>query len=92
MKISTHGNCEFILDIEISTCIFVVLYSLLASGSDDVQVIIWDPFRHKSVTSIRTGHQGNIFSAKVSCCVQAVSFMQAQLSYFRRVRDLEFLT
>ncbi|XP_064601021.1 WD and tetratricopeptide repeats protein 1-like [Liolophura sinensis] len=38
--------------------------TLLASGSDDVQVIIWDPLRHKSLTTIRTGHQGNIFSVK----------------------------
>jgi len=39
--------------------------SLLASGSDDVQVIIWDPFRKKQLTTIRTGHNGNIFSVKV---------------------------
>lgn len=38
--------------------------TLLASGSDDVQIIIWDPLRHRKVTSIRTGHQGNIFSVK----------------------------
>ncbi|XP_025099110.1 WD and tetratricopeptide repeats protein 1-like [Pomacea canaliculata] len=38
--------------------------SLLASGSDDVQVILWDPFLHRSKTIIRTGHQGNIFSVK----------------------------
>lgn len=38
--------------------------TLLASGSDDVQVILWDPFRKKKVTNIRTGHQGNIFSIK----------------------------
>lgn len=38
--------------------------SLLASGSDDVQVIVWDPFRHKLLSTIRTGHSGNIFSVK----------------------------
>lgn len=38
--------------------------SLLASGSDDVQVIVWDPFRHKKLATIRTGHSGNIFSVK----------------------------
>lgn len=38
--------------------------SLLASGSDDVQIIIWDPFRKRKLTSIQTGHQGNIFSVK----------------------------
>lgn len=38
--------------------------TLLASGSDDVQVIIWDPFHHKSLTTIPTRHEGNIFSVK----------------------------
>ena len=38
--------------------------SLLASGSDDVQVKVWDPFRHRSVGSIMTGHTGNIFTVK----------------------------
>lgn len=38
--------------------------SLLASGSDDVQVIVWDPFLHRPLSIIRTGHQGNIFSVK----------------------------
>lgn len=37
---------------------------LLASGSDDTTVIIWDPFRHKSIQSIPTPHIGNIFSVK----------------------------
>ena len=46
-----------------------VCFSLLASGSDDVQVLLWDPFRKRKVTNIRTGHQGNIFSIKVSSCI-----------------------
>ena len=37
---------------------------LLASGSDDVRVIVWDPFRGKKVQEITTGHEGNIFSVK----------------------------
>ncbi len=37
---------------------------ILASGSDDRQVFIWDPFRGKPLTSINTGHDGNIFSVK----------------------------
>lgn len=37
---------------------------LLASGSDDVQVILWDPFRHRKLSTIETGHHGNIFSIK----------------------------
>ena len=36
----------------------------LASGSDDVRVIIWDPFNGKKVQSLTTGHTGNIFSVK----------------------------
>lgn len=38
--------------------------SLLASGSDDTTVIIWDPFRHKCVQTVTTPHIGNIFSVK----------------------------
>ncbi|KAK3596933.1 hypothetical protein CHS0354_002500 [Potamilus streckersoni] len=38
--------------------------TLLASGSDDVQIMIWDPFKKKSKAIIHTGHQGNIFSVK----------------------------
>ncbi|KAK6170193.1 hypothetical protein SNE40_018646 [Patella caerulea] len=38
--------------------------TLLASGSDDVQIILWDPFSHKQLSSLRTGHQGNIFAVK----------------------------
>ena len=37
---------------------------LLASGSDDSTVIIWDVFRHKKQNIIATGHGGNIFSVK----------------------------
>lgn len=37
---------------------------LLASGSDDHDVIIWDPVRVASKNVIKTGHLGNIFSVK----------------------------
>lgn len=37
---------------------------ILASASDDVQVIFWDPFRHKKLHTIQTGHRGNVFSVK----------------------------
>uniref|UniRef100_A0AAQ6A9L2 WD and tetratricopeptide repeats 1 n=1 Tax=Amphiprion ocellaris TaxID=80972 RepID=A0AAQ6A9L2_AMPOC len=37
---------------------------LLASGSDDQHAIIWDPFRHKKLTTMHTGHAANIFSVK----------------------------
>lgn len=38
--------------------------SLLGSGSDDLTAVIWDPHRRKKLTTIRTGHLGNIFSLK----------------------------
>lgn len=41
------------------------LLSLLASGSDDVSVIIWNPYRRQQVATMQTGHTGNIFSVKV---------------------------
>lgn len=37
---------------------------LLASGSDDGRVIIWDPFKQKQILDVMTPHQGNIFSVK----------------------------
>lgn len=41
------------------------LSSLLASGSDDLDIVLWDPLTKKLVTKIQTGHSGNIFSVKV---------------------------
>lgn len=38
--------------------------SVLASASDDLHVILWDPFRYKQIHDIATGHTGNIFSVK----------------------------
>lgn len=38
--------------------------NLLASGSDDRSVIIWDPFNGTKKTIVKTGHEGNIFSVK----------------------------
>lgn len=37
---------------------------VLASGSDDTQVRIWDPFANKCLNVISTRHIGNIFSVK----------------------------
>lgn len=37
---------------------------ILASGSDDYHIVIWDPFRHKVVKDLMTPHRGNIFSVK----------------------------
>lgn len=44
---------------------FLFIFSLLASGSDDQHAIIWDPFKHKKLTTMHTGHAANIFSVKV---------------------------
>ncbi|KAF9422720.1 hypothetical protein HW555_001714, partial [Spodoptera exigua] len=38
--------------------------SILASASDDLHVMLWDPFRYKELMNIATGHTGNIFSVK----------------------------
>ncbi|XP_057368390.1 WD and tetratricopeptide repeats protein 1-like [Daphnia carinata] len=38
--------------------------SVLASGSDDLHIILWNPFLKRKIASIDTGHQGNIFSVK----------------------------
>jgi WD and tetratricopeptide repeat-containing protein 1 len=37
---------------------------LLASGSDDCYIILWDAFRKKRVLRFHTGHHGNVFSVK----------------------------
>lgn len=37
---------------------------LLASGSDDLHILFWDPFRHRIVQDLVTPHTGNIFSVK----------------------------
>lgn len=41
-------------------------FRILASASDDLHVMLWDPFRYKELMNIATGHTGNIFSVKVS--------------------------
>ncbi|XP_032780626.2 WD and tetratricopeptide repeats protein 1 [Daphnia magna] len=38
--------------------------SILASGSDDLHILLWNPFLKRKIASIDTGHQGNIFSVK----------------------------
>uniref|UniRef100_A0A8D2J3B8 WD and tetratricopeptide repeats 1 n=1 Tax=Varanus komodoensis TaxID=61221 RepID=A0A8D2J3B8_VARKO len=38
--------------------------TLLASGSDDQNAIVWDPLHHKKLLSMQTGHSANIFSVK----------------------------
>ncbi|RVE50822.1 hypothetical protein evm_004571 [Chilo suppressalis] len=38
--------------------------SVLASASDDLHVILWDPYRYKTLHRMSTAHTGNIFSVK----------------------------
>lgn len=37
---------------------------MLASGSDDFKVNVWDPYKEKLVKSIATKHRGNVFSIR----------------------------
>ncbi|XP_076292142.1 WD and tetratricopeptide repeats protein 1-like isoform X1 [Lasioglossum baleicum] len=37
---------------------------ILASASDDMDIILWDPFRYEKKLVLHTGHYGNIFSVK----------------------------
>lgn len=41
---------------------------LLASGSDDLQICVWDPFRKQMILNFLTPHHGNIFSVKFMPC------------------------
>ncbi|GFN97618.1 WD and tetratricopeptide repeats protein 1 [Plakobranchus ocellatus] len=56
-ELEGHGGCVNCLEWNASG-------SLLASGSDDLHVMLWNPLKHKTISRIRTGHQGNIFSVK----------------------------
>jgi len=38
--------------------------SILASGSDDFSIMLWDPFKRKRILDFHTNHHGNIFSVK----------------------------
>ncbi|XP_050562050.1 DDB1- and CUL4-associated factor 8 isoform X2 [Spodoptera frugiperda] len=37
---------------------------LLASGSDDTNVVLWDWARNKPLSTIKTGHKSNVFQSK----------------------------
>lgn len=39
---------------------------MLASASDDKDIILWDPFRYEKKLVLHSGHRGNIFSVKVN--------------------------
>ena len=46
-----------------------IFFSLLVSGSDDLNAILWDPMHHRAKCVIKTGHSGNIFSVKVTLSI-----------------------
>ena len=73
--INVHNYCWFSIILCVSTPSLHPL-SLLASGSDDVSVIIWNPYRRKAVATMQTGHTGNIFSVKVREQMSALSHQQ----------------
>ena len=54
--------------------------SLLASGSDDLDLRIWSPLDGKSVACMSTGHTGNIFSVKVMMCSSKLSPVLSMIS------------
>ena len=56
-ELEGHSGCVNCLD-------WNTAGSLLASGSDDTNIIIWNPFIYKSLNTIHSGHRGNIFSVK----------------------------
>lgn len=41
---------------------------ILASGSDDLHIVLWDPFRKRRILKFLTPHHGNIFSVKFLPC------------------------
>ena len=58
-ELSGHGGCVNCIEWNQEG-------TILASGSDDFHVRLWDPFRKKRLADIDTGHQqGFIFSVKV---------------------------
>ncbi|XP_016478178.2 uncharacterized protein LOC107799567 [Nicotiana tabacum] len=56
-KLNGHGGC-------VNTIDFNATGDVLASGSDDRRVILWDWATRKSKLSYQSGHMDNIFQAK----------------------------
>jgi len=65
--------------------------NLLASGSDDLSVIIWDPLKCRKLVKIRTGHGGNIFSVKFMPESNDSIVVTGAADYRIRVHDLNAL-
>jgi WD and tetratricopeptide repeats protein 1 len=56
-KLSGHEGCVNCLE-------FSSKGNILVSGSDDLNICLWDPYRNKQTTKFQTHHRGNIFSVK----------------------------
>ena len=52
----------------ISISYLYLIFRLLASGSDDFNIIIWDAHKRKPKQTLQSGHEGNIFTVKVRFC------------------------
>ena len=65
--------------------------SLLASGSDDLTVILWDALKGRKLVKIRTGHTGNIFSVKFMPDWNDNLIVSGAADYKIRVHDLNAL-
>ncbi|KAG8198426.1 hypothetical protein JTE90_021667 [Oedothorax gibbosus] len=61
--------------------------NLLASGSDDLHVIVWDPFRKKIIQNIKSGHTGNIFSVKFA--MNDANILSGSAGFEIRMHDIE---
>ncbi len=62
---------------------------LLASGSDDHRVIIWDPFRGQNLTTLSTGHTGNIFGVKFMPGTKSGLVISAAADSLMQLHDVE---
>ncbi|UYV69380.1 WDTC1 [Cordylochernes scorpioides] len=62
---------------------------LLASGSDDVQIILWDPFQYRQLHTIQSGHQGNIFSVKFLPLTNDKTLVSGAADCRLRVHDVQ---
>lgn len=57
IKLSGHEGCVNCLEYSSNG-------SVLASGSDDLKIFLWDAYRNKKISSVQSHHRGNIFSIK----------------------------
>ena len=62
-------NYEYAISLSNNNMMLIQMFfviSLLVSGSDDFNIIVWEAVKYKLGCTINSGHFGNIFSVKVS--------------------------